>query len=313
MAARVAGVSQQTAYVRRRRDAGFAAGWDAALIHAREAAEQVLAARALHGTTETIWFRGEAVGERRRFDARLLLAHLARLDARAAAAPKAVHRLADEFDQMLLALAEGEDMASATRLPDAERARYLESQAKQAERAFLEACPEPAADDPLDVWDDWQDAWTDHRDEARARAQAAWETETQARTHRLATLFPAEEDEEEATPTQTRVTPSNTVTPAQAGAHDAGVVSATTAMDPGLRRDDGDVERERKGAGEDLSGPCKPRKPPAALKCGTAAPALLAASLSWPFPAPRQLPATPVPLPPAPWQACPGAARGRSW
>lgn len=126
-AAQVAGVSSQTAYVRRRRDPAFAAAWDAALLHAREAAEQVLATRALHGTAETIWFRGEAVGERRRFDARLLLAHLARLDARAAQAPRAIHHLAEDFDRMLLALADGADVAAATGWTNPARDRFLKA------------------------------------------------------------------------------------------------------------------------------------------------------------------------------------------
>ncbi|PEQ13899.1 hypothetical protein B2G71_06245 [Novosphingobium sp. PC22D] len=78
-------MSFQSAYLARRRDALFAQGWAAALVLAREHAAQVLATRAFEGVEEEIWYRGELVGTRRRFDARLLPAHLARLD-----------RLADE-------------------------------------------------------------------------------------------------------------------------------------------------------------------------------------------------------------------------
>jgi hypothetical protein len=74
------GLSQQAAYVLRRRDAEFARGWAAALAQAREGCAQVLAERAIDGVEEPIWYRGEQVGTRRKYDTRLLLAHLARLD-----------------------------------------------------------------------------------------------------------------------------------------------------------------------------------------------------------------------------------------
>ncbi|WP_333605074.1 hypothetical protein [Novosphingobium sp.] len=79
-AARV-GMSRQSAYMQRRRDGVFAQGWQAALVLARVEVEDVLATRALDGVEEEVWFRGELVGVRRRYDSRLLLAHLARLDA----------------------------------------------------------------------------------------------------------------------------------------------------------------------------------------------------------------------------------------
>ena len=310
-AAQVAGVSSQTAYVRRRRDPAFAAAWDAALLHAREAAEQVLATRALHGTTETIWFRGEAVGERRRFDARLLLAHLARLDARAAQAPREIHHLAEDFDRMLLALAEGADVAAATGFADPAQDRFLKACEKQAEQDFKRAFTYPADDEPDEAWDDWQEAHDAHMERARQLARESWDAAQSRREATLHALFGEEEEEEEDRPT-------TTVTPAQAGAHGAGVVSATTEMAPGLRRDDG------KSAGQSQTDtvapaqasppePCKPRKPLGLLRCGTSPSALLSAGLSWPLPAPRQLPATPVPLPPAPAQPWLAAVPGHPW
>jgi hypothetical protein len=293
-AAQVAGVSQQTAYVRRRRDPAFAAAWDAALLHAREAAEQVLAERALHGTTETIWFRGEAVGERRRFDARLLLAHLARLDARAAQAPQAVHHLAEDFDHMLLALAAGEDTAAATGLADPARERFLARCAREAEQDFKRACPYPADDEPDEAWDDWDEAHKRYIAQAAELARQTWTTRTAETETRLAALFAEEEEDEE--PTQTPVAP------AQAGAHVADVVRSTAEMDPGLRRDDGE------GSGETTPEPCKPRKPLRALRCGTSPSALVTATVSWPIQAPRQPQATQLPLPPAPAQPWRAAA-----
>lgn len=98
LAARAAGTSAQSAYVARRRDAGFAAGWEAALLCAADHAGQVLADRAIHGVTEPVWFRGEVVGTRTRYDNRLLLAHVARLDAHAARAGKDSRAIARDFD-----------------------------------------------------------------------------------------------------------------------------------------------------------------------------------------------------------------------
>ena len=50
---------------------------------ARDHAEQVLADRALNGVEEKVFYHGEEVATRTRYDSRLLLAHLARLDAKA--------------------------------------------------------------------------------------------------------------------------------------------------------------------------------------------------------------------------------------
>jgi hypothetical protein len=130
------GMSRTSAYLLRRRDAAFAAGWQAALVLARAHVEEVLATRALDGTEEAVWFRGEQVGTRRKYDTRLLLAHLARLD-RAAEAGEGAQALAGRFDEMLAVVA-GEraglgadgvaaaDASAPGALPPA-RAEYLEA------------------------------------------------------------------------------------------------------------------------------------------------------------------------------------------
>ena len=94
------GISRECAYRLKRRGGAFARGWGAALALARDAAAEVLADRALNGVTETIWYRGELVGERRRFDSRLLLAHIARLD-RSAYSERAATADAGRFDELL--------------------------------------------------------------------------------------------------------------------------------------------------------------------------------------------------------------------
>ncbi len=79
-AAKAAGVSHATAYRMRRACARFRVLWDAALLVARPQVEEVLADRALNGVQEVVFYHGEEVATRTRHDARLLLAHLARLD-----------------------------------------------------------------------------------------------------------------------------------------------------------------------------------------------------------------------------------------
>jgi hypothetical protein len=73
-------VSRSAAYRMRRECLLFSELWDAALLHARPMVEEVLADRALNGTQETVFYHGEEVATRTRYDSRLLLAHLGRLD-----------------------------------------------------------------------------------------------------------------------------------------------------------------------------------------------------------------------------------------
>jgi hypothetical protein len=80
LACRAARVSAQTAYRQRRASPALAQAWDAALLAARAHAEATLADRALNGVEEAVFYHGEEVARRRRYDSRLLLAHLARLD-----------------------------------------------------------------------------------------------------------------------------------------------------------------------------------------------------------------------------------------
>jgi len=79
-AARACGVSRTTAYRMRRACPRFRQLWDAALLLARPKVEEVLADRALNGVEEVVYYHGEEVAVRRRYDGRLLLAHLGRLD-----------------------------------------------------------------------------------------------------------------------------------------------------------------------------------------------------------------------------------------
>lgn len=103
LAARQVGLSAETAYRQRRRDPVFARAWAAAIALARPESEQILADRAIDGIEEAVWYRGEMVGTRRRFDTRLLLAHLARLDKLVTSGADAD---AARFDELLAVIAE---------------------------------------------------------------------------------------------------------------------------------------------------------------------------------------------------------------
>ena len=98
-ACRSACICPQTAYRFRRADHNFARAWDAACLAARAQVEQILADRALNGVEEAIYYHGEEVARRTRYDARLLLAHLARLDRMAENADLAAP--AEHFDANL--------------------------------------------------------------------------------------------------------------------------------------------------------------------------------------------------------------------
>lgn len=94
-AAQVA-VSRAQLYRMRRASPEFRALWDAALVLARPQVEEVLADRALNGVQETVFYHGEEVATRTRYDSRLLLAHLARLDRMETRGD--THRVLRDFD-----------------------------------------------------------------------------------------------------------------------------------------------------------------------------------------------------------------------
>src|SRR6187399_3005806 len=94
------GLSREAAYRLRRRDPLFARAWAAAQVHACERVGEVLGTRAIEGIEEEVWLRGEVVGTKRRYDTRLLLAHMARLDRLVEEAPDAVNDAA-RFDEIL--------------------------------------------------------------------------------------------------------------------------------------------------------------------------------------------------------------------
>jgi hypothetical protein len=174
-AALACGLSPQSAYKLRRREPGFARAWLAAILLARDHTEQVLADRALLGVEEPVFYRGEQVGVRRRYDTRLLLAHMARLDA---LADESAMADAARFDE-LVALAAGERFAvpgddDGPDEPDLPlgRGAFAESAAKAACAARDAALPEPFGDEE---WDRRDAQIAAAGDTARTRAAASWD------------------------------------------------------------------------------------------------------------------------------------------
>ena len=213
------GVSPQSAYVHKRRDPAFAAGWDAALLLARDAAEEVLAERALHGTQQTIFYRGEAVGSRIRFDARLLLAHLARLDRHqqdVEAASDAASGIAARFDDYLGELLEADETGCEPAFfsPDDDpdgppqwspaqptreeallsaRERTLHAFPSRVEDLPVEALAEVDLDaiDPLDLL---PHALAQAQHAATVAAAEAWDAQNEARLTALDTVLETDDD-----------------------------------------------------------------------------------------------------------------------
>jgi hypothetical protein len=177
------GMSRETAYALRRRDALFARGWAAALLLAREAAAELLADLATEGIEEEVWYRGEHVGTKRRFDGRLLLAHLARLDRMAEEADRSAVRDAERFEEILACVAEVE-------IP--EELRVDEEPIPLDRESTLDMAGDDAGQDVDDAWNEQADANEDgeledddyeqYQDEradavatARAEAAARWD------------------------------------------------------------------------------------------------------------------------------------------
>ncbi|CAO1654872.1 hypothetical protein [Parasphingorhabdus sp. NYA22] len=128
--------TRQSAYDLKRRDPDFARAWLAALVLAREEAQDKLQERAIEGVEEEVFYHGEVVATRRRYDSRLLLAHLARLDKIAAQIP--AQRGAARFGDMLDAIGKGEDTAPLIATPTEEELAIRAAEAEARGRPVPE-------------------------------------------------------------------------------------------------------------------------------------------------------------------------------
>jgi hypothetical protein len=111
-AAKAAGIGLKSAYNLRNRaeGRGFHYAWEAALRIARRRLADALMSRAVHGCVDQFRRNGEVVGERVRFDNRLAMALLTRLDNHVAASEtecEAVDMAVEEFDQFVDVISSG--------------------------------------------------------------------------------------------------------------------------------------------------------------------------------------------------------------
>ncbi len=92
-AARAVGMSPSSAYaLRRRADArAFRMAWGVALDYAMHRLSELAFARAMHGVATPVFFQGEKIGERRRYDERLTQFLLRHLDIRFAHVRSGMH------------------------------------------------------------------------------------------------------------------------------------------------------------------------------------------------------------------------------
>ena len=164
------GLTRQSAYALRARDAIFAAGWDAACELARAPLADALYEKALDGVTDIITRNGEIVAERHRFDSRLSIAVLHRLDKRC---DRAEERGSEHlallrcWDQWLTLVGRGDDAAAMTILDDARHCQFR--QLAEGANPMAGALGEPGGADDDDEESDlshrfWKDecdgVWT---------------------------------------------------------------------------------------------------------------------------------------------------------
>jgi hypothetical protein len=173
------GLSREAAYRLRRREALFMRGWDAALLRARDATADILGDRAIDGIEEDVWFRGELVGTRRRYDNRLLLAHMARLDK--LVEQQASFGEAQRFDEILACIAEV-PVPEALECEEGElppdRHEHINEAAAEAEQRVNEKWA-GTGNEHGELEDDEYAAYTAERDgeieRARLEAAAEWD------------------------------------------------------------------------------------------------------------------------------------------
>jgi len=168
------GMSARSAYNLRDRDPLFAAGMEAAQVMARPKLADEAYSRSLNGVVERIYKDGVIVAERHRYDNKLTMGVLSRLDQRIdrAEAQGAPHlALVARWDEYLAALEEDrrEDaralLAGRAAAPAPTAGGEVHEHAPGRELHELRLPPMPVERDRHDVWEDEAEAgrwWTDY-------------------------------------------------------------------------------------------------------------------------------------------------------
>ena len=169
-ACEAAGMSARSAYNLRDRDPLFAAGWEAAALKARTRLADEAFSRSLNGVVERIYKDGMIVAERHRYDNRLTMAVLARLDARIDRAEERGDprlNVVAHWDEYLAALGEGRRddglaLLAPPVLSEAEGPADLHDHAGDRELHELREEEEELDADPHIVWEEEGGWWTDY-------------------------------------------------------------------------------------------------------------------------------------------------------
>ena len=149
-ACEITGRARAGAYALRNRDRLFAAGWDAAAAIARDVLADRLAEAALDGVTDTLTRADGVTITRHRFDTRLSIAVLHRLDKRcdrAAADLPPAHGPRAAWEEYLAAVGSGDD-AAATAIAFAPPPPPLSPTGDADSASHCPACPKPLSDGP---------------------------------------------------------------------------------------------------------------------------------------------------------------------
>ena len=185
VAAKAAGMSLRSAYALRNRAEGrtFHYAWEAALQIARRSLADALMSRAVHGCADQLRRNGEVVAERFRFDNRLGMATLTRLDNRAAANDEeaaAIRTAVEEFDQFVsIASAGGAGAADflATRREAGSRAEQVLERLENYARYRVGL---PNEIDISDLDPAQRDDWTEEQQDRALRSGLVAELEKKA-------------------------------------------------------------------------------------------------------------------------------------
>lgn len=170
-ACEAAGMSARAAYNLRDRDPLFAAGLDAACVKARAPLADEAYSRARNGVVERIYKDGVVVAERHRYDNRLTMAVLTRLDSRIDRAEEkgSPHlALVERWDDYLAAVGEdrSEDALALLEPPQAappEPPARLDGNSRDHELHELRLDEEAELDDdPHQIWEIEGRSWTDY-------------------------------------------------------------------------------------------------------------------------------------------------------
>jgi hypothetical protein len=160
LAAEYAGLTKQSAYALRARDPVFAAGWDAACELARMPLADALYEQAVEGITETVTRDDGSTLTRHRFDSRLSIAVLNRLDKRCdrAAETGARHLGAvARWEEFVAAIGNADDAGAETILAAAQTAK--QGQASQLPYSDDEDGEVAEAKDWRIWWDEDEQEW----------------------------------------------------------------------------------------------------------------------------------------------------------